>query len=149
MQGAEFLSSWNICLCILFSKIPNAPFSIETGHCLHFGIFLCTQKIAQSILGVRECCKGLFKNMVSYFLKTPFPSFHLFFLCCIFQMQKGLFPSFPLGSSASPAHLGLVVDPARVEELPAPRFCLLLPPLQLGPTCRPLLFPSSSLFPPA
>src|SRR4051812_18183995 len=79
--------------CILFSKIPNAPFSIERGHCLHFGIFSLHPKIAQSILGVQGCCKGLFKIWCHIF-RNPLSLLSSFLSLLFFSMKRGSFSSF-------------------------------------------------------
>ena len=107
MQGVKFLCSWNFSLCILFPKIPNAPFLLRKGTVLHFGNSSLHSKIVQPILVDQAWLKG-YKIYFYIFYYLFFSAFSSFLLhCWFFFLSEGLCPS-SFSPEADLAQLGLV-----------------------------------------
>src|SRR3954471_4575783 len=94
------------CLCILFSKIPNAPILLRKGTVCILVIFLCIPKLPNQFWVIKCVAKDILKYG-DIFSEIPFLPFHFFFLCCIFKNAKGIFFSSSSGSNADPAQLSL------------------------------------------
>ena len=131
---------------MLFHIIPKnskCTYSIEKRNCLHFGILSLHSKIVQPILGVQASCQGNLKYLEIFFsFSFSFSSLLLFF-----NKAKGPLLLSSSSGREEPVHLGLVVDPAQVEQPPRASFLSFSPSLAAGSHLAASAFPFFLAFP--